>query len=82
MNYFLARGLAFGPFTWLGGCGDDEPHPVEAAGWSLGPRIVPSARLVKVSLGAVAALETWPWGWLAVRNGAGFTFCDTAAPLP
>jgi hypothetical protein len=44
--------------------------------------MVPSARLVNVSEGAVAAPVAWPWGWLAARKGAAFTFCDTGAPLP
>jgi len=49
------------------------PHPVDAAGWSDGPDIVPSARLVNASGGAGAPLPEL--AGLLVRKGAAFTFC-------
>lgn len=41
--------------------------------------MVPSARLVRVLGGAELAPPAPPL-WLAVRNGAGFTFCGTLLP--
>ena len=41
--------------------------------------MVPSARLVNAFAGTELALAE---AWLAVINGAGFTFWETLAPLP
>ena len=66
----LAAGAALEPVQFVA-C---VPQVVEAAGWSLAPYMVPSARLVS-ELGRGSAPDT-PAGraGLPARNGAGFTF--------
>lgn len=68
--------LPLGAAGAAGGTG--VPQPVVAAGWSLGPAIVPSARLVRVLAGAALAPPA-PALWLAARNGVGFMFCCALA---